>query len=116
MGKSLTFVLIAIFVAVFAFTPFNQSSAQSDWATFWQKFKTAVAKNDKKTILSLSDSAQLPADYQALFGTAAKRKCFRTTKPEKDDEGGYNVFCGEQGYYFKKVNGQFRFTEGFAND
>lgn len=92
------------------------AGAQADWASFWAKFKTAVVNGDKQTVLSLSDSPQMPADYAALFGTRAKKRCFARARPVKDEQGGYSVFCGEQGYYFKKVGGRFRFTETFAND
>lgn len=92
------------------------AAVQADWAAFWTKFKTAVVKGDRQTVLSLSESPQLPKDYTALFGTRAKKQCFARAKPVKDEEGGYSVFCGEQGYYFKQVNGRFRFTESFAND
>ena len=85
-------------------------------AEFWTKFKTAVVKGDRRTVLSLSDSPQMPADCAALFGARAKKQCFARAEPAKDEEGGYSVFCGGQGYYFKKVRGQFRFTESFADD
>lgn len=102
-------------VAVLAF-PFYSSAAQSDWPVFWARFRAAVVKGDKQTVLSLSDSPQLPRDYHSLFGTRAGKRCFAKARPVKDEQGGYSVFCGEQGYYFKQVNGQFRFTASFAND
>ena len=116
MRKQLMTGIMAAFVAVAMAVPFQKTEAQSDWASFWQKFKTAVVKGDKQTVFSLSDSSQLPADYQKIFGSRAKKQCFAKAKAIKDDQGGYNVFCGEQGYYFKKVGKQFKFTETFAND
>lgn len=91
-------------------------SAQSDWATFWTQFKSAVVKGDKATVLKLSQSTELPAHYQKLFGSAAKQRCFAKARAVKDEQGGYSVFCGELGYYFKKVGGQFKFIESFPND
>jgi hypothetical protein len=110
------FSILFLIAATLVFALPDKAVAQADWAVFWQKFKSAVAKNDKKIVLALSHSPQMPKDYNQLFGTASKRKCFATAKPAKDEQNGYSVFCGEQGYYFKKVNGQFRFTESFAND
>lgn len=116
MRKQLMVFMLAAFVAVSMAAPLQATTAQSDWASFWQKFKTAVVSGDKQTVLSLSKSSQLPAGYQKLFGSQAKKRCFAKAKPVKDEQGGYSVFCGEQGYYFEKVGGQFKFTETFAND
>jgi hypothetical protein len=116
MRKQLMILMMAAFLAVVMAAPFQKAEAQSDWASFWQQFKTAVVKGDKQTVLSLSKSSQLPAGYQKLFGTQAKKRCFAKAKPVKDEQDGYSVFCGEQGYYFEKVKGQFKFTETFAND
>jgi hypothetical protein len=116
MRKQLMIFMLATFVAVTVAVPFQKTEAQSDWATFWQKFKAAVVKGDKQAVLSLSNSSQLPVSYQKLFGSRAKKQCFAKAKPVKDEHGSYSVFCGEQGYYFEKVGGQFKFTETFAND
>lgn len=110
--KSAFFVCaILLFVAVV-----NPVAAQTTWTAFWTKFKTAVAKNDKKTILSLSKVKLSDADYKQMFGASARRNCFAKAKTVKDEQGNYSVFCGEQGYLFHKVDGQFKFIEGFAND
>jgi hypothetical protein len=116
MRKHLMIVMIVAFLGTAFVVPFQTTAAQSDWATFWQKFKTAVVSGDKQTVLSLSKSSQMPADYRSLFGTRARKQCFAKAKPVKDEQGAYSVFCGEQGYLFSKVDGQFKFTEAFAND
>jgi hypothetical protein len=94
----------------------GRTQAQSDWTQFWQKFKTAVVKGDRQTVLALSKSEMLPDGYQQLFGSRAKRNCFAKARSFKEDDGSYTVFCGEQGYLFRKVDGEYRFVEGFAND
>jgi len=116
MRRALACVLTAAFVAAACAAHFGAAGAQAEWPSFWKKFKTAVVSGDKKGVMLLSDSSQLPADYGALFGTRAAKQCFARARPVKDEQGAYSVFCGEQGYYFKKVRGQFRFTESFAND
>jgi|GEM_PF-2045215 len=113
--KIATNLLIGILVAASLAVPPEFAAAQSDWATFWTKFKTAVIKNDKKTVLSLSEQSLSNEDYKILFGTSARQNCFAKAKPVKDGET-YSVFCGGQGYYFGKVNGQFKFKEWFADD
>jgi len=93
----------------------NSVSAQTIWTAFWTKFKTAVAKNDKQAVSSLSKNKLSDVDYKELFGTRARQTCFAKAKPVKDEQAGYSIFCGEQGYYFQKVGSQFKFIEGFAN-
>ena len=117
MRKFLPSLLLAAALALAALAaPAGSRAAQAEWPAFWSKFKAAVVKGEKPTVLALSASSQMPADYQPLFGTRARRRCFAAAKPVPDEQGGYSVFCGEQGYYFKQVDGQFRFVEGFAND
>lgn len=108
--------MLTAVVAAMLMAPTQATAAQSDWASFWTTFKAAVGRGDKPTVLRLSASEELPGRYRALFGTRAKKQCFAKAKPVKDENGGYSVFCGEQGYYFEKVGGQFRFTGTFAND
>lgn len=116
MRRALVSLLLAAFVAAAYAAQVPAFGAQAEWAPFWAQFRTAVVKGDRATVLSLSDSPQLPADYAALFGTRASKRCFARAKATKDEQGGYSVFCGEMGYYFKKVRGRFRFTETFPND
>lgn len=114
MPRAATLLLTVLFAAACFAVPL--AAAQDDWAEFWPRFRAAVVGGDRKTVLSLSDSPQMPADYAALFRTRSKKRCFARAKPVRDEGGGYSVFCGEQGYYFKKVGGKFRFTDSFAND
>jgi hypothetical protein len=118
MRRQLLRFLFAALVGAALSLPFQMTAAaaQSDWASFWRTFKTAVARGDKPTISRLSTAEQLPRQYSSLFGTRAKKRCFAKARPVKDENGGYSVFCGEQGYYFEKVDGQYRFTGTFAND
>ncbi len=111
-GKSAIFVYAILLFAVTV----NSVSAQTTWAAFWQKFKTAVVKNDRKTVLSLSKETLSEADYKQMFAARGRRNCFAKAKPVKDEQGNYSVFCGEQGYLFHKVGKQYKFIEGFAND
>lgn len=107
--------ILGIAILIFAAVADN-FAAQSDWISFWTKFKTAVAKNEKAAVSSLSKEKLSDADYKSLFGTPARRNCFAKAKAVKDEQGNYSVFCGEQGYLFQKVEGQFKFIEAFAND
>lgn len=114
MWKRLIVESLVFACAVLTFTA--SVSAQSNWTAFWGKFKVAVAKSDKKTILSLSKEKISDSEYKELFGTRARQNCFAKAKAVRDEQGYYSVFCGEQGYLFQKIGGQFKFVEGFAND
>ena len=82
-------------------------NAQSDFALFWTKFKTAVKKSDKATVASLTKfpvsmpfgmrAVKTKADflvrYNKIFsGEANAARCFENTKPEKV-RGRYEVAC-----------------------
>ena len=117
MQKLLTKKLVVCASAALIFTfAADAFSAQSNWTAFWRNFRIAVVKNDKFNVVRLSQVKLSEEEYQGLFGTRARRNCFAKAKPVKDKEGGYSVFCGEQGYYFKKVGGQFKFTDPFPDD
>lgn len=94
----------------------NAVSAQTTWTAFWAKFKPAVVQGDKATVLSLSKSSLTDQDYKEIFAPRDIKNCFAKARPVKDKQSGYSVFCGELGFYFEKINGQFRFSDTFAND
>ena len=43
------------------------------------------------------------------------RKCLATAKPGRDRDS-FLVLCGEEIFYFGKVNGAYRFTDIGMND
>lgn len=104
-----------------------QSKTQVDDAgmQFWTKFKTAVAKNDKEAVASMT---RLPFTIQgreltktgfiqkipAIFDASVKR-CFAKARLVKEGDG-FEVFCGQQIFLFEKVDGVYKFTEIGAND
>lgn len=100
-------------------------AADATFDAFYAKFKTAVIKNDKQTVASLTkfpylydsknlNKQQFVAKYNSLFpkGTVA---CFKKEKPIVDKDI-HEVFCGEAIYIFEKVNGKWLFTEIGVND
>lgn len=96
---------------------YSASGKQSSWNAFWQKFKSAVVKGDKQTVRSLTAFELSDRRYNRLFGTKDKKDCFARAKPTKERQAdAYTVFCGNQGYYFEKIDGQYKFSEPFADD
>jgi hypothetical protein len=91
------------------------------FATFWAGFKSAVAKNDKEAILAAThlpsfklSKAAFIKTYPSLF-TRQVKKCFASAKPVRDRDS-YSVFCGEEYYFFEKVNGVYKLTDIGMND
>ena len=95
--------------------------------TFWARFKSAVAKNDKEAVVA---ATHLPAifpnnsrakaafleSYPSIF-TKTVRKGFLSAKPVRTpDRDSYSVFLGEEHFYFEKVNGAYKFTDFGPND
>ena len=93
------------------------------FATFWTRFKSAVAKNDKEAIAAATKLPFMGQQTKAAFlkghpsrFTKEVRKCFATAKPEKEKDDSYLVFCGEEIFYFEKVYGAYKFTDIGMND
>lgn len=100
--------------------------AADDFAGFWQSYSQAAGKNDKAALLAMTkfpflyDSEQREAKdfdmiYKGLFGPKA-RACLAKGKPVKDQDGSYDVFCGQTIYIFAKGDDGWHFTEFGAND
>ncbi len=98
---------------------------EQSFNSFLAKFKTALAKNDKAAIASMTklpflfDSEELDRSgfikrFDMLFDKKTRR-CFVKAKAVKDDEE-YSVFCGETIYVFGKVDGEYKFVAIGAND
>ena len=93
--------------------------------TFWIKFKAAVARNDKASVADMTklpfmldskdlDRAGFIKQYSSLF-TPRVRRCFARAKPTKDQDN-FEIFCGQQIFLFRQVDGVYKFTEIGVND
>ena len=93
--------------------------------SFLAKFKTALAKNDKAAIASMTklpflfDSEELDRSgfikrFDTLFDKKTRR-CFVNAKAVRDGEE-YSVFCGETIYVFGKADGEYKLVAIGAND
>ena len=130
---SIAFLLFALTTSVA-----GGSSADDSMNAFWEKFKAAVIKGDKETVLSafpislgyrmgsIKNKAQFMKNYKYIFANETNAaKCFQTAKPGTDkkrpkefligcpfakDSGGDEPFV----YTFKLTRNGWRFT-GFEN-
>ena len=95
------------------------------FASFWLKFKAAVASGDKEAVTSMTELPFLyegeelnrPAFIKAFGAIFDRRvqKCFPRAKPVKDGDY-FAISCGEAIFMFKRVNGEYRFVEIGVND
>jgi len=125
MKARLLVTLLLIFSISGAAGAQNKNKVDNAGLQFWTKFKTAVAKNDKETVASMT---RLPFLFQgrelakpgfiqkfdAIFSVRVKR-CFAKATLVKEGDG-FEVFCGQQIFLFEKVGAVYRFTEIGVND
>ena len=122
-----TFLATSLFLSLLApqLLEAKDPPLPAEFVAFWKEFKSAVAKNDQEAVAALSDlqpyyrngqfsKEAFLKEYPFLFRRDV-RKCFATAKPERDRDS-YLVGCGEELFYFGKVNGAYKFTDIGMND
>jgi hypothetical protein len=118
-------ILFLVFTSSGAAWGQNKNKVDEAGLQFWTKFKTAVAKNDKEAVASMTrlpflfQSRELAKPgfiqkFDAIFGLRVKR-CFAKATLVKEGDG-FEVFCGQQIFLFEKVGGVYKFTEIGVND
>jgi hypothetical protein len=103
---------------------FSNASAQSDFSTFWQKFKTAIVHGDKSAVgemtkLPLSmpafqkkvkDKADFLRRYDQVFnGEASAAQCFARAEPTKESARRYEIYCPFKATPNDRENAPIRF-------
>lgn len=119
--KSLA-ITVAVLLALFSGAAEAKDAA---FDAFWTKFQTALKTNDKEAIADMTrmpyQSYDKPLDRKAFIAYCDKifskktRDCLVKQKPV-EDKTNFCAFCGEEIYYFEKVNGKYLFTEIGPND
>lgn len=117
----LQLLLASILLCVGAGFAVAQDNKRVDRAglQFWAKFKTAVAKNDREGVASMTrlpfllenherTTAGFIEKFDVIFDARVKR-CFARASPVKEGDG-FEVFCGKQIFLFEKLNGVYKFT------
>ena len=94
--------------AVLILLSFPTAFAESDFSTFWQKFKSAVIAGEKAAVaemtkfpLSMSymekavkNKHEFLRRYDEIFkGEANAAQCFGSAKPRKESAGHYEIYC-----------------------
>jgi len=121
-------ITITLLLPLLAVRAEERPAPKEPFPTFWARFKTAVARDDRKAVVAATDlrffnqnklakhqaKAAFIRDYPSFF-TKKVKKCFATAKPVLDRDS-YFVFCGEEIFVFEKVNGAYKFTSIDMND
>ena len=86
----------------------EQVVPQKEFSAFWSKFKSAVTAGDKAAVAEMTkfpvsmsylekavrDKEDFLRRYGEIFdGEANAAQCFARAKPQKDSDGGYEVYC-----------------------
>lgn len=131
MKKIITLSLVLLLAGTSLATRLNQTN--NSFQTFWETFKTAVAKHDVETIARLSKfpigmsygipsirtKAQLTRRYKQLFNEQTDAvACFGKAKPEKDaeDPKHFSIACPDAAgnevviYHFEQTRTGWKFT------
>jgi hypothetical protein len=101
-GQKLLFGVLVLLSSV------QIGSAQTEFSTFWNKFRSSVARGDKTT---MADMTKFPLSmtygvkaiknkesflrrYDEIFkGEANAAQCFARAKPQKESAQRYEVYC-----------------------
>ena len=105
--------------AVVAHAQKNPARQPQNFKAFWLKFKTAVARNDKEAVASMTklpflfdsqelDRAGFVKRYNEIISRSDKR-CFARARPLKDADY-YSVFCGNIIFAFGSFDGAWKFS------
>jgi hypothetical protein len=98
--------------------------AETDFSTFWQKFKSAVISGDKAAVAEMmkfplsmpfgikavKNKSEVARRYGEIFnGEANAAQCFRKAEPQKES-GRYEVYCPFKTTPNDKENAPIRFV------
>ena len=109
---------------VLIFFSFSTAFAQSDFSTFWKKFKAAVAGGDKAAVAEVTkfplstpafqkavkNEADFLRRYNEIFkGEANAAQCFGSAEPRKESARRYEIYCPFKETPDDKENAPVRF-------
>jgi hypothetical protein len=87
---------------------FPNAFAQTDFSTFWKKFRSTVIAGDKATVAemtkfplsmpylvkSVKNKEDFLRRYNEIFkGEANAAQCFAKVEPQKQGDGRYEIYC-----------------------
>jgi len=112
--------LAGILILLFSSTAF----AESDFSTFWKKFRSAVIAGDKAAVAEMTkfplsmpylvkavkNKEDFLRRYNEIFkGEANAAQCFASAKPEKQSAGRCEIYCSFKETPDDRENAPIRF-------
>ena len=103
---------------------FSNAFAQTDFSTFWEKFKPAVIAGNKAAVAEMTKfplsmpylvkavktKSDLLRRYDEIFkGEANAAQCFASAKPERQSARQYEIYCPFKETPNDKENASIRF-------
>jgi hypothetical protein len=103
---------------------FPSAFADSDFSTFWKKFRSAVIAGEKATVAEMTkfplsmpylvkavkSKEELLQRYNEVFkGEANAAQCFASAKPRKESAGRYEIYCPFKDTPSDRENAPIRF-------
>ncbi len=103
---------------------FSNAFAQTDFSTFWEKFKPAVIAGNKAAVAEMTKfplsmpylvkavktKSDLLRRYDEIFkGEANAAQCFASAKPERQSARQYEIYCPFKETPNDKENAPIRF-------
>jgi hypothetical protein len=94
--------------AVLILLSFPNAFAESDFSTFWKKFKAAVIAGDKAVVTEITkfplsmpyevkavkNKEEFSRRYDEIFkGEANAAQCFKSAEPQKESDRRYGIYC-----------------------
>ena len=96
------------FAGILVLLFFPNAFAQSEFSTFWKKFRSAVIAGDKATVAEMTkfpvsmpylvkavkNKEDFLRRYNEIFkGEANAAQCFRSAEPHKESDRRYEIYC-----------------------
>ena len=95
-------------VGILVLLLFPNAFAQSEFSTFWKKFRSAVIAGDKATVAEMTkfplsmpylvkavkNKEDFLRRYNEIFkGEANAAQCFKSAEPRKESDRRYEIYC-----------------------
>lgn len=102
----------------------ESAKPKAPFSSFIARFRAAIVARDRAAVAAMSrtpmtedgkpmSAAEATEYFAPFFGKL--RLCVLQERPVPDGDS-YSIFCGDQGLLFEAVDGEYKFSEYFAND
>ncbi|MGA9768950.1 MAG: hypothetical protein WBV94_07915 [Blastocatellia bacterium] len=119
-AKNKIFVSVFVGLSLLSLPQADSAQTKETFATFWTRFKAALAKDDRQAIAAMTKHCkcgQMPFDSDKAFldewysKIRRNRACLARSKPFARNRQSYSVICRTDGdeLVFERVGGEWKF-------